>query len=376
MAAAVLATIRKDLLDSARHPLFLVISVVIPLVFVGLFALIIQTSATSPIAVADQARSVQSQQLIGVLADIGNADGRYFRVTTTDPQRAAADYERGRVPGIIHVPEDFDERVRAGEASPVTLEMFNIDSDLTKNLELRLSHAVTVFDRLHGGRLLPQVEEQAVFGSDMPMQRYFGTALLMFAMIFLSMMNTGSLVASEWEQRTAKSIVLSPLGFGPLIAGKWAAGTCLSVAGFGVVLLVVAIGLDYPVVGLGPASWLHLVVLLAFGASLGALLGVKLQSSLLLVPATAVISVTHLLLAGFESYIRGFAHDGVLQALWWVGAWWPVSALTDSIRLDVEQHTQTCYELVPLLWMVAITGLLTLVAVRHLRNQLTFSQGM
>lgn len=376
MLAATSAVLRKDLVDAVRNPPFLSLSVFVPLVFVGIFTLVIHTSATNPVAVAADGDGPHTERFVETLREMHTADGPYFDLITTDPDEAGAAYQRGDVPGVIHLPPNFDAAVDSQASAPVLLQVYNIDSDGTKNLELRLSHAVHLFNSHHleGEGLV--VEESSVFPTDIPMRRYFGTALLMFSIIFLAMMNTGTLVANEWEQRTAKAVVLSPVGFMPLLVGKWLGAAVLTLGGLAVVAAVVTAMLDLPLTRIGIPGVLVFALLFAYGASLGALLGVKLKNSLLLVPASAVISIMHLLLAGFESYIRGFAHGGPLLALWRVGAIWPVSSLTDAVRFQIEGIADGANAAGPAAAMVAITVLLTAIAVRHLRSQLTFSQGM
>lgn len=376
MLAALLAVTRKDLDDTVRDPLLLALSMMVPLVFVAVFALVIHTSATNPIAVAANGDGEHTQRLVEVLHEIGTEDGPYFDVTTTDPDQARIDFGRGRVPGILHLPSDLDRRLDAGRDARVTLEVFNLDSDVVKNLELRVSHAIAALDDGSGGDIATTFAETSVLPAEIPMQRYVATALLVFAVIYLAMLNTGMVVAGEWEQRTAKPVVLSPLGFGPFIAGKWLTALVLTVGGLTVVAAVLVLGLGYPVARLGAVGVLHLTVLFGFGAALGALLGVTLKNAILLVPASAVIGVAHLLLAGFESYVRGFAHDGALRLLWWVGARWPVSAMTDAMRWRVEGYAGADAAAGPSLTMAAVAAVLTALAVGHLRRHLTFAQGM
>lgn len=364
----------KDLTATVRTPLFLALSVAVPLVFVGIFGLVIHTSSTNPVAVARHSQGPHSDALLRTLQEVRSADGPFFDVTETDPGPALAAYRAGRVPGVIHVPPDFDRRIAGGDHATVELEVFNIDSDATKNLQLRLDHALREFN---GPRAdTTAVHESPVFERDIPMSRYFAAALIVFSVLYLSMVNTGALVAREWEDRTAKAMVLSPLGFGPFIAGKWLAGTALTAVGLAFVLGMVAAVLGFPALGMGATAWASLAVVCLLGVALGALLGVRLKNALLLVPACAVICVTHLLLSGFESYLRGFAHDGPLRWMWQAGAWWPVSALTDDIRFDVEGITGGTVDVAALAVTAVIAAAATALAVRHLRRHLKFAQGM
>lgn len=211
----------------------------------------------------------------------------------------------------------------------------------------------------------------------MSFTRYMGASLLMFAILYASMVNTGSLVAREWEDRTAKAVVLSPRGLWPLIAGKWVAAFVQTFLTMIFVALTLWLTLDYPVLGLGPQSWIPLLLLFLYGSALGVLLGVTLRRSLPLVPIAAVLAVVHFLVVGFESYMRGYAHGGFVEFLWQLARFWPVSGTIDQIRFTVEglepfyidsqQHH--------LLWLTAVIVALVSAAVTVLRKRLRFAQG-
>jgi hypothetical protein len=94
-----------------------------------------------------------------------------------------------------------------------------------------------------------------------------------------------------------------------------------------------------------------------------------------LVPVAAVLTLLHFLLVGFESYMRGYAHGGLVDVLWQSTRWWPVAAVTDQIRFAVEglRPVQTIPQY--MLWMAVLVVVLTAAAVRVLRTRLRFTQG-
>lgn len=374
--AAVQALITKDVRQTVRNPLFLFLSLLVPTLFVGIFALVIRTSAVNPVAVANEADGSAAGGLEEVIQGIHSVEGQFYRVLTTDPMEARRLYNQRDVPAVIEIPNDFSSDLNSRGAR-VPIRVFNIDSDGTKNLHLRLEHALRAYNRhTTGGGGMIGVSETTVFARELPMSRYFGTALLMFAVIYLAMVNTGTLLAEEWERGTVKGVVLSPEGLFPFIAGKWLGALLLGGVGLVFVLAVLIWLLGYPVANLDGWAWLYLTLFGAYGSAIGALLGVKLQSSLLIVPASAVISITHLLLCGFESYTRGFSHEGVLLVLWGAGSVWPVSSLTDEIRRRVEGLPIVENEWFLLPVMLVLVVILVAIAVGHLRTRLVFTQGM
>lgn len=371
-----LTLLRKDLRVSSRNPLFSLISVLVPLVFVALYSLIVAVSATSPIAVAQHGYGPHSNALVDKLTTMSSVDGRFFEIRTTEPAEAERMFAEGDVGAILEIPAEFDAMISAGVPAPVPLTVFNINSDGTKNFELRVEHALrAIASDGHGGAGLVKVEEDTVFARDMKITTYIGTGLLVFAVLFAAMINTGTLIAREWEDRTAKPLMLSPGGHIPFISGKWLGGLVQTVVSVFLVLAVLALLLDYPVTQLGWASWLALATLFCYGAGFGALLGALLRQSLPLVPIAVVIAVVHFFLSGYESYIRGFAHGGALEAMWQVSSWWPMADLADQMRFEVTGLGEAAVDWPAVAATLLLGALLSTLAVLRLRRQLSFAHG-
>ncbi|MBC2907643.1 ABC transporter permease [Streptomyces cupreus] len=364
----------KDLTVTRRSPTFLAITVLVPLIFVGLYALLVQVSATSPVAIAQEGTGPHSQRMVQVLRDMSSVDGEFFEIRTTDPDEARRMFDDGEIGAVLTIPADFDQRVEAGRPVAVPLQVFNINSDGTKNFQLRAEHAVRQF-AADGGGSLATVKETSAFSEDMRITVYLGTGLLMFAILYASMVNTGTLVAREWEERTAKPLVLSPVGNAPFVLGKWLAAAVQTVVSMVGVLLGLAWLLDYPVSSLGWNSLLAMIVLFAYGAGFGALIGVALRKSLPMIPICVVLAVTHFFVSGYESYLRGFAHGGAVEGLWQATHWAPMGLLTDQMRFEVSGLKTVSLDWSAMGWTLAAAATLTTLAVVRMRRALSFSQG-
>lgn len=370
------AMVAKDLKVSWRNPLFLAITVLVSLVFVGMYALLVRVSATSPVALAVESEGPATDRFVEIVRTIDSVDGEFFEVVTTDPAEARRRYADGDIGAVLVVPEDFEARVAAGQPVTLPLQVFNINSDATKNFQLRVDRALRRFSAESGpASRLVEVSEDSRFARDMRITEYLGTGLLMFAVIFAAMVNTGTLIAREWEERTAKPVVLSPTGQWPFVAGKWIGAGVQTFVSVVLVLGGLWLLLDYPVLRLGAASWLAILVLYVYGAAFGALLGVGLRRSLPIVPLCVVLGVTHLLLTGYESYLRGFAHSGGVELLWRASGWWPMAGLTDQIRFQVSGLGGAGVDWAAVAWTLLVAAVLTTLAVGRLRRQLVFAQG-
>src|SRR5690625_6816881 len=126
----------------------------------------------------------------------------------------------------------------------------------------------------------------------------------MFAVIYSGIVNTGTLITREWEERTSKEISLSPSGITPLLIAKATTALLLTTVTTVLAMILMAFTLKFPIadVSLPIIGWLF--VLFLIGASLGAFAGVTIQKSLPVITLSAVIGISLYLLSGNESSIR------------------------------------------------------------------------
>jgi ABC-type multidrug transport system permease subunit len=286
-------------------------------------------------------------------------------------------YADGDVGAMLTIPSGFTADVEAGRPARVELELVNINADGTKNQHLRLEEAMREFEG-SGPSSSPgalRIRERSVLADDIPITVYLGTALMVFTALYAGMVNAGTLIAREWEDRTAKALVLSPGGSAALVAGKWSSSALVSVATVVAGVLGVGWVLGYPLADLGWRAALVLALVWAYGSALGTLLGVALRRSLPLIPIAVVLAVAHFLVSGYESYIRGFAHGGMVEPLWQATAWIPLARLTDAMRFEVAGLAQPDGVGTAVAWSVALVVGLTAVAVWRLTRTLRFTQG-
>ncbi|WP_278313972.1 ABC transporter permease [Lolliginicoccus levis] len=374
---AALALARKDLLVTRRAPLLAVISILVPVAFTFLYAIVIHVSTTATIAVADEDGTPRSAEFIQVMEEMRNSDGNYYEILTTDPGQASEMYRDSDVGAMLTIPEGFARAVEAGDSPAVTLSLINIDADGTKNQHLRIEEALRQFqqelpttppDRL-------SITETTVLDHDIPVTLYLGSALIIFAALYAGIVNIGVGIAREWEERTAKGLVLSPTSRLSLIAGKWAAGAVTSLVTLAVTLAGIGWVLDYPLAQLGWRSAGVLAIVWIYGAALGTLLGVALRRSLPLVPIAVIIAVAHFLVSGYESYIRGFAHGGIVEPLWAATQWIPLAPLFDILRFEVASLPQPENAALGVAGSLLIAAVVVSLAAWRLTRALRFTQG-
>ncbi|MDL4841243.1 ABC transporter permease [Aquibacillus rhizosphaerae] len=375
MFSAILAIVRKDLLLIIRKPMFSIISLIVPLLFIIFYGLVIHTSSTNPIVIANHSEGPYTERFVDILQEIKSVDGSYLEIITLDSELAYEKYNNRQVDALLVIPESFEENLHAGKQAALKLKVFNINSDGTKNYQLRIDHALYEFHKNLNGDSFISINEDMTFIQDTPMKSYVSTGLLIFSVLLTSMVSTGTLMAREWEERTAKLIVLTPKGFLPLIVGKWMTALLVTVANTVLVLPLLYILLGYLIGQMNTLVWFYLLLFFFYGSAAGVLLGVLFKKTLPIVPISIVIAMSEFLVSSLESYIRGFAHGGMTEWLWRLGSWWPSSEIIDRIRFTVEDLEQIAINWGASFYMALWVGLLLTIALFKLNKQLSFTQG-
>lgn len=206
------------------------------------------------------------------------------------------------------------------------------------------------------------------------MKLYISIGLLMFAVSYTSMVNTGMLIAREWEERTSKEIVLTSIGFLPFVLGKWITAFLQTLISVLFVLGIMSVTLSFPVTRMAPVLWFWIALLFLFGGAVGSMLGVWLRKSMPIITLSAVIGIFLYLVCGNESSIRGFAYGGPVEWLWRLSSRIPVSDVVENMR-STFLASAAAYEFKGLLFMLALTALFVFMAVFRLKRNLSYSQG-
>ena len=304
----------KDWTRFIRQPFLLVISVVIPLVFIFFYSLVIPVSNNNPVMVADSDGGPAAARLVETLRAVHSEEGPYYDVITTDPSAALSAFGEQRALAVIVIPDGFSEAAEAGNAA-VELRLNNINSDYSKNLRLRLDHAVRALNEELAGPVMT-VEETRWLPHDPTMLGYISTSLLLFGCLYAAMVNTGLQVAAEWNDRTVKNLLLAPAGRGTLVAGKILAGLGQSLVSLCLVLAVLVVGFGFKPTGdlLGMVS--IVVATLLMGSGIGAAFGVASKKSLATASALIALAIAFFLVSGNEESMRGLAWGQPITALW------------------------------------------------------------
>ncbi len=312
--AAVGAIVVKDWTRFFRQPFFMVISVIIPLVFIFFYSLIVPVSATNPIMIADEDHTPASAQFIDAMRDIRSVEAPYYEIITTDATTTREAFNDQTALAMVVIPDGFADDVAAGNAQ-VELHLNNINSDSSKNLRLRLDYATRLVNDQLAGPVV-EIKETSWLLVDPTMLGYISTSLLLFGVLYASMVNTGLNVASEWNDRTVKNLLLAPVGRGALVTGKVLSGLGQSVLSIALVLLVLIVGFGFQPRG-NPLLMAGIVLLtMLLGAGIGALAGVLSKKTLAVTSGLITVAILLFLVSGNEDSMRGLAWGQPITALW------------------------------------------------------------
>lgn len=218
-ARAIAAITARNLTLLRRRPDLLAQSVLVPLVVLTLCALIFGAGGDDwPVAVVDKSQTAKSAAVIKSIEQTESRITPYFRIIETDDAKADEMIASGRLQLKIEVPENFEQ------SNQLSISTYNINSDATKNLRLRVDDALNAYDH-SSGRMPLTVDLQTVKPDDVPRTEFIAGSVLLLALFFGAALLAANLFAVEVEQRTTKEILMSPVGPAGAAVGAMIAGT-------------------------------------------------------------------------------------------------------------------------------------------------------
>lgn len=251
-----------------------------------------------PIGLVVESESAEARQLAHLIETATGTISPYFLIVTRDAVEARQLAENGRLHMVITIPEDFSARLDSGETAVSETQVFNINTDMTKNVRLRLEHVLQAFLAERGETVLT-VKQFSSRATDVWRKAFMAGGALVVALLVGASLNTAVMMAREWEHNTIKEIQLAPITVTATVVGKMAAGLVATAVNMLVTLLfaVLLFGLRVPL-----HRWPTLLIL-GFGiaiiaAGLGLAAGAFFRDYRVVQPLLVVISVSSFFVAG------------------------------------------------------------------------------
>lgn len=314
-----LRIIGKELASVKENVPFNLATVISPLLFLFAFAVMVSGGITIP--VETQPASSESA-FLQATAEYRAPDGTPYLELEAAPAEGAPD-GRSADRYIVEAEPTVSENAAAGA---VTHLVNDVNSNMTKNYANRLTGALVDYVDANRGTGTVEVVEQTRYEEDIPWDESFAVSALVFGAMLAGLLFGQLSMTSEWENATAKLLVLSPRPAVSVAAGKIVAAFIKAlVAGL---VLVGVVALMYGR-GLASAPWLAAALCLMYVvfASLGLALGIAVRSTM---TAFLVSLVTSLCLWVAGGGFGDLSYFG--EAAQMVGAVNPATYALDAVR--------------------------------------------
>jgi ABC-2 type transport system permease protein len=295
------AICQKDLRVWLRQPANVAITVLPALALLFVDALSAGAVGSSPVALVTLDHGTKGQQMAQI---IRRAD--LFRTRDATPAEAQALYRNLDVVAILTIPATFTQAIDAHEPAHIEVQINNLNTDFTNDIRRAVPDAITQFYQQQRGESPIQVtlSEQNLRRQDIQLFQYSAMPLIVLLLVVSGLVSSSLAAAGEWETRTIKELLLSPVRSEAIITGKVLTGFLTTMA-LGVLVLGVGSLLGW----VQPAGvyWLPVLLILAlvalFSAGLGVALGAWLQRIQPVSSAAIVIALYLFFLTGGTSVL-------------------------------------------------------------------------
>jgi ABC-2 type transport system permease protein len=271
---AIWAIFKKDLTIWLLNKRNLVATLAPPLVFLLVQALGAVAVGRSPVALVTLDRGPKGVQMEQIFqqADV-------FRVTDATPEQAQLLLKDIQVVAVITIPADFTQRVDAHASSPVDVTVNNLNLDFTNDIRRSVPDAITQFYQAQGNSspIKVTLSEQDLRHRDVQLFQYSVLPTIVLLLTLSGLVTSSIATAREWETRTVKEMLLSPVGRASIIVGKvFSAFATTFLLGVLVLLLGDLLGWTQP----EGIYWLVSLLIIALVALMSTGLGVAIGAAL------------------------------------------------------------------------------------------------
>ena len=202
---AISAVNRRNIKLLLRQKQFLVAPFLMPVVVMILTALIMGAGGDDwPVGLVNESDSVESKDFIETLETVHSNITPYFSIREMEHEQASDAVKEGRLQMLIRIPDDFEQ------SQTVYTETFNINTDMMKNVRLRLEH--TILKQLEKNDVLHAAPELVLEKKeDVWRESFIAGSSVLLALMFSATITAANLFAFDIENRTEKEISLTPL---------------------------------------------------------------------------------------------------------------------------------------------------------------------
>jgi ABC-2 type transport system permease protein len=231
------ALVLKEFRQTVRDPGSILIAFVLPAILLALFAYGVNMDAQGlRLGIALESDAPAAHRLVRDFYATS-----YFDVTTArDRSELIDDVTRGRLRGLVIIPQDFADRLVAGDAAPV---MVVADGSETNTANFVRNYAAGVLDSWQRAEARERgtaaatpirIESRFWYNEELVSRDALIPGSLAIVMAMVGTLLTSLVVAREWERGTMEALLSTPVSPIELLIGKavpYFALGCLSFAG-------------------------------------------------------------------------------------------------------------------------------------------------
>ena len=293
---AIWVIFRKDIRVLLRQPANIGATLVPPLAFLLVNALGAVAVGRNPVALVTLDHGAKGQQMAQI---IHNAN--VFRISDATPAQAQILLNNVDVAAVITIPSDFTQRVNAHQNAPIFVTVNNLNLDFTNDIRRSVPDAITQFYQAqgNGSPIKVTMQETNLRHRDVEFFQYNVLPTILLLLMISGLINGGLSTAREWESRTVKELLLSPVSRGAIITGKVLAGFLITLfLGTLVLLLGYALGWTQPEGVYWLSALLTIALVSLFAAGLGVAVGAALRRVQVVIAVSINVAIYLFFLAG------------------------------------------------------------------------------
>ena len=299
----ILSVIRKELLATLKDPKSRTI-VIVPVILQTLLFGYVATYDLDevPYAVLDQSRSKYSAELLAKL----DGSGIFRRVKTLDNTSQVAEFiDTGEAMLVLTIPQDFANKLTAGQASPVQVIT---DGRSTMTSSLSSSYVTSIVSayntQITQRKPLVQTDTIAWYNPNLISRWGFLASLLPMMSLSQVIMLSGLSVAREREQGTFDQLLVTPLTPKEILIGKLVPPLLIGMTQVTLILMVAMFWFEVKVVGSFFTLYLTLLVFLLSGVGIGLSISAISDSMQQVIVYCFVFLLPIMLLSGMATPVR------------------------------------------------------------------------
>lgn len=248
------ALVRKEVHQIARDPSSILIALVLPLILLFLFGYAVSLDATiTKIAVVVEDPGPLTRGLVASFRA-----SRYFDVVIGHDQREfTEELVRGRVRGIVVIPETFAEDIQANRAPRVQIIVDGSQPNMAEFVQNYAQGVINRWSRIQAASRnatgTPTPSAPAIvpkprfwFNAELTSRNVLVPGSIAIVMTLVGTLLTSLVIAREWERGTMEAMMATPVTAVEMLAGKILPYFCLGLISMTLCTVTAVLFFDVP----------------------------------------------------------------------------------------------------------------------------------